>query len=74
MSKRAIISIFVFMLVAPVLFGVGLVTVLMIPALQSHQPVLLAGVIILSGILGAPLSWLLAPRLQSRYLRTHPQP
>jgi hypothetical protein len=62
----------VFMMTNAVLFGIGMVAVLTIPALAQYEENLVPTVVVLSFILAAPLSWIIAPRLRARYWRTHP--
>lgn len=64
-------QILVFMMVNAVLFGVGIVPVLMIPSLANHGFETIPGVVIASFLISAPLSWFIAPRLRARYWRTH---
>ena len=52
-----------------VLFGAGLIVVLMVPALNANAGFWIAVVIAASVILAAPVAWLLAPRLRARYSR-----
>jgi hypothetical protein len=55
-----------------VLFGAGLITVLMTPALSANAFVALPIMIVLSFVLAAPISWAIAPRLRARYWRDKP--
>lgn len=54
---------------ASVLFGVGAVAALTIPALRTHLAMSLATVIVLSVPLGVLTGWLLAPRMRAKYPR-----
>jgi hypothetical protein len=69
MSNRTIIAILIYMMVNAVVFGFGMILVLTIPALSVHAWTLIPGVILVSFVLSAPVSWALAPRLQARYWR-----
>lgn len=62
----------VFMMTNAVLFGIGMVAVLTIPALAQYEENLVPTVVVLSFVLAAPLSWIIAPRLRARYWRNHP--
>ena len=52
-------------------FGVGIVPVLMIPSLANNAFETIPSVVIASFVVSAPLSWFIAPRLRARYWRTH---
>lgn len=69
---RLEIASLVFMMANAVVFGAGLVAVVTIPELAPYQFTLVPAVVVLSFLLAAPLSWVIAPRLQARYWRTHP--
>ena len=71
MSTRLQIAAMVFMMVNAVAFGVGIVAVLMISSLSNNAFETVPAVVIASFLVSAPLSWLIAPRLQARYWRTH---
>lgn len=66
MSVRLQIAILVFMMVQAVLFGIGTILVLATP-LAAFAMQLMPWVIGTSAVISAPLSWLLAPRLRSRF-------
>lgn len=66
---RAQIAILIFTMTSAVLFGAGLISVLMIPALGAHAGLSIALVVAASLIIAAPVSWLIAPRLRARYWR-----
>lgn len=68
-STRLRIAAVISMMVNAVVFGIGLLTVLLIPALSSHAFTLIPAVVMLSFALSAPISWWMAPRLQARYWR-----
>lgn len=69
MRTRTAIAALVFLPVNAVLFGVGAVAVLSIPALQAA--VLLPAVIVASFVISPFVSWYIAPRLRSRWQREH---
>jgi hypothetical protein len=71
MSTRLQIAGLVFMMVNAVAFGVGIVSVLLIPALADNAFESIPAVVIASFVVSAPLSWFIAPRLRARYWRTH---
>ena len=66
---RTRIAALVYTMSNGVLFGAGLIVVLMVPALNANAGFWIAVVIAASVILAAPFAWLLAPRLRARYGR-----
>lgn len=73
MSTRFQIAAMVFMMVNAVVFGVGIVPVLLIPILSDYAFETIPAVVIASFLVSAPLSWFIAPRLRARYWRSHVQ-
>jgi multidrug efflux pump subunit AcrB len=70
MSTRFQIAAMIFMMVNAVVFGAGIVPVLMIPSLANNAFEMIPAVVIASFVVSAPLSWFIAPRLRARYWRT----
>lgn len=68
MSTRLRIASLIFMMINAVVFGTGLVTVLLVLSQASHAFGWISTVVILSFAISAPLSWLIAPRLQNPLL------
>ena len=66
MSTRVYIAGILSLMVAGVLFGMGAIPVLMIPALSAKANVLLPIVVVLSIILTPPIAWKLAPKLRAK--------
>jgi len=66
---RTRIAALVYTMTNGVLFGAGLIVVLMVPALNAYAGFWIAVVIAASVILAAPVAWLLAPHLRARYAR-----
>lgn len=66
-KMQAQLAAMVFMMTNAVVFGVGLVAVLSVPALNGNTGLWIAAVVIASFLLAAPASWLIAPRLRLRY-------
>ena len=64
MTSRLSITLLVMMMTNAVLFGVGAIVVLSIPALKDHVMVLLPVVIVTSFLLGPLIAWYIAPRLR----------
>jgi hypothetical protein len=56
------------MLVNAVVFGVGLVSVLMTPALAQHSFFWIPAVIVTSFVVSAPLAWFIAPLMMMRFI------
>ena len=73
MPTRLQISALVFMMTNAVAFGIGIVPILMIPALANHAFEAIPAVVLASFLVSAPLSWFIAPRLRARYWRTQAQ-
>jgi membrane glycosyltransferase len=71
-AVRTQISALIFTMTNAVLFGAGLIAVLMVPALNANAGFWIAAVVVASLVLAAPFSWLIAPRLRARYWRKQP--
>jgi hypothetical protein len=69
MSTKFSISVLLFMMVSAVLFAIGATTVLSIPRLSEHAPVLLPIVIVCSFVLAPIFSWVIAPQLRAKHSR-----
>lgn len=67
MRNRTMIALLIALPVNAVLFGVGAIVVLSIPALAEQAKYLLPAVIILGFVATLPVAWLLAPRLRARF-------
>jgi len=67
MSARIYITILLSLMTCAVLFGIGAVTVLSVPALSEQAKFLLPIVIAASFVLGPIIAWFMAPRLRARY-------
>lgn len=66
MSARLQVAGMLFMMVQAVLFGIGMVSILMSP-LSDQAMTAIPWMIAVSFIASAPLAWLIAPRLQMRF-------
>jgi hypothetical protein len=64
MTTRSVITAVVFLMTNAVAFGVGIVPVLLIPALAENAFTLIPAVVIASIAVALPLAWIIAPRLQ----------
>jgi hypothetical protein len=69
---RTQISLLIFSMTSAVLFGAGLIVVLMVPALNANAGLWISLVITASLVIAAPFAWLIAPRLRARYWRKRP--
>ena len=68
MSVRLQIAAMVFMMVQAVLFGAGMVVILITP-IQSDAMAAIPTMIAISVVVSAAIAWLIAPRLRQRYWR-----
>ncbi|ACE99818.1 hypothetical protein Rpal_1279 [Rhodopseudomonas palustris TIE-1] len=69
MSNRFRIASLVYMMTNAVLFGIGMVAILTIPALSQNAMAWVPAMVVASFALAAPIAWLIAPRLRARYWR-----
>jgi hypothetical protein len=69
MSKRFSIALLLSGMVGSVLFGAGVVTVLLVPSLSDQAPVLLPVVVALSLVIAPVISWAIAPMLRAKHSR-----
>ena len=58
-----------FSMVNAVVFGVGIVAILTIPALAAHASFWIPALVLASFLLSPPLSWFLAPMMMLRFTR-----
>ena len=68
MWTRLQIASMVFMMVQAMLFGIGMVSILVTPW-NENAMTLVPWMVVGSFFVSAPLAWLVAPRLQARYWR-----
>ena len=68
-SNRTRITILIYSMVNAVLFGIGLLIVLLMPRFNTNLFLWIPVVVIVSFLLAVPIAWLVAPRLQARYDR-----
>jgi uncharacterized membrane protein YciS (DUF1049 family) len=67
MGPRLYITVMLSLMTCAVLFGIGAVAVLSVPALSEQAKFLLPAVIAASFVLGPVIAWFMAPRLRARY-------
>jgi hypothetical protein len=70
-AARARVAALIFTMVNAVVFGVGLVTVLSVPALAAHAFFWIPAVVLTSFVVAAPLCWLIAPMMMLRFMHAH---
>jgi hypothetical protein len=66
-SNRLRVTILIYSMVNAVLFGIGLLIVLVMPRFNTNLFLWIPVVVLLSFMLAVPIAWLVAPRLQARY-------
>lgn len=71
MSTRTYIAALISMMINAIVFGVGAIAVLSIPALNVHAAYLLPVVVGLSFAISPFIAWAMAPMLRSRWQRQH---
>jgi hypothetical protein len=67
--NRRRIAVLIYSMTNAVIFGAGIITVMNVTALRDDAYIWIPVVVVASLILAAPLAWLIAPCLQSRYDR-----
>jgi len=73
-KARLRVAALIYLMVNAVVFGVGIITVLMTPTLAQHAFFWVPAMIVTSFILSAPLAWFIAPSMMMRFIlarRTH---
>jgi hypothetical protein len=73
-QARLRVATLIYLMVNAVVFGVGIITVLMTPTLAQHAFFWVPAMIVTSFILSAPLAWFIAPSMMMRFIlarRTH---
>jgi hypothetical protein len=61
-------------MVNAVIFGVGLTSVLSMPAATPYATFWIPAVVVTSFVVSAPLAWLIAPWMMMRFLKANPRP
>ncbi|MFA7416188.1 MAG: hypothetical protein WC048_17085 [Rhizobium sp.] len=69
MKTQLFVTALVAMMVNAVIFGIGAVSVLSVPALNEHAKYLLPAVIVVTSALTPFVAWRIAPRLRLRNWR-----
>ncbi|MDB5584709.1 MAG: uncharacterized protein JWR80_9885 [Bradyrhizobium sp.] len=66
---RLRVAALIFCMVNAVVFGVGTIFVVSLPALISHAFFWMPAVVVASFAISAPLSWFIAPWMMRRFMR-----
>jgi hypothetical protein len=67
-QARLRVTALIYLMVNAVVFGVGLISVLMTPSLVQHAFFWIPAIIVASFVLSAPLSWFIAPSMMMRFI------
>jgi len=67
---RLRVAALIYCMVSAVVFGIGVILVLSLPALTSHAFFWIPAVVASSFVVSAPLSRFIAPWMMTRYART----
>jgi uncharacterized membrane protein YciS (DUF1049 family) len=70
-AARARVAALIYSMVNAIIFGIGLVIVLSVPALTAQAFFWIPTVVLTSFVLAAPLCWLIAPMMMLRYMHAH---
>jgi hypothetical protein len=65
---RLRVAALIYSMVNAVVFGAGLIIVLLVPALAQHAFLWIPSVVLSSFFLSAPLSWFIAPLMMLRFV------
>jgi uncharacterized protein (DUF983 family) len=66
---RLSVAILIFTIVNAVVFGTGLVTVLLTPTLSQHAFFWIPAVVVSSIVFSPPLAWVIAPMMMQRFIQ-----
>jgi len=66
---RLRVAALIYCIVNAVVFGVGLILVVSLPALMSHAFFWIPVVVVSSFVISAPLSWFIAPWMMMRFMK-----
>ena len=68
------VAVLIFSMVNAALFGVGIITVLSIPALAQHAFFWVPAIVAASFVFAPPIAWLIAPSMMQRFLKAKTPP
>ena len=66
---RLRVAALIYCMVNAVIFGVGVILVVSLPALMSHAFFWIPAVVVSSFAISVPLSWFIAPWMMMRFMR-----
>ena len=66
---RLRVAALIYCMVSAVVFGIGVILVVSLPALMSHAFFWIPAVVVSSLAISAPLSWFIAPWMMMRFMR-----
>jgi hypothetical protein len=67
-QARLRVAALIYLMVNAVVFGVGMISVLMTPTLVQHAFFWIPAMIVTSFVLSAPLAWFIAPLMMMRFI------
>ena len=73
-KARLMVAALIYAIVNAVVFGVGMIVVLITPALAQHAFFWVAAVILSSFVISAPLAWFIAPQMMERFMQARRVP
>jgi hypothetical protein len=68
---RLRVAALIYCMVNAVIFGMGMIAVLSIPALTAHAFFWVPSVVVSSFVISAPLAWLIAPLMMMRFAKAN---
>jgi hypothetical protein len=68
---RLRVAALIYCMVNAVVFGIGVLLVVSIPALMSNAFFWIPALVISSFVISAPLSWFIAPWMMMRFIKAH---
>lgn len=68
---RLRVAALIYCMVNAVVFGIGLISALSIPAMAPYATFWIPAVVVASFVISAPLAWLIAPWMMMRFLKAH---
>jgi hypothetical protein len=68
-AARLLVTVIIYAMVSAVVVGIGLLGILLAPALAQHAFFWIPSVVLSSFVLSVPLSWFIAPLMMLRFAR-----
>ena len=69
---RLRVSALIYCIVNAVVFGIGVIFVVGLPALAAHAFFWIPAIVVSSFVISAPLSWFIAPWMMMRFMTARP--